>query len=261
MTDRWALAWQSRGLFEPDGWNWIHPPAGHFYADPFSLSWKGETYLLFEDYFQGKGEIASCRLDGSELRPALRCEHHLSYPFVIFQGDELFCIPEQHEAGRVSLYRCLEFPHRWREECVLLPDFAGVDPTLLEHQGRYYLWVGEQHRDPRHQVFLFSAEHLTGPWLPHPQQPCLKWDWRGRNGGTIVSCQGRLLRPTQNRTRTYGGSLVFFAIEELSPDHYREREWRTWEPDDGWPYPDGLHHICERDGLTVIDAKRFVEEL
>jgi hypothetical protein len=89
----------------------------------------------------------------------------------------------------------------------------------------------------------------------------VKWDWTGRNGGSMVTYQGRLLRPAQNRTRTYGGGLVFREIVELSPRNYLEREWGRWEPDPCWPYPDGLHHVCARDGFTVIDAKLFVEVL
>ena len=265
MVDRWALGWSRSDWWEAlRAPRWISPPSGHFYADPFLLSHAGEPWVFFEDYVDSaqKGHIACCPLQRpEEVEPVLTAPYHLSYPFLIEEGGELFCVPEQQQARRVSLFRCLEFPRRWKEEVVLLPDFPGVDPTLLEWKNRFYLWIGHQEREPRHQVFLFHSPHLSGPWELHTSNPVLKYDWTGRNGGTILNYQGRLLRPAQNRTRTYGGGLVLREIIELSPFSYQERKWGHWEPDPRWPYPDGLHHVCTLDGFTVIDAKLFVEGL
>jgi hypothetical protein len=42
--------------------------------------------------------------------------HHLSYPFVFEQDGQIWMIPESGAARNVSLYRAVEFPHRWTRE-------------------------------------------------------------------------------------------------------------------------------------------------
>ena len=267
-VDRWGIAHVKGSWVELRNGSktpaWIHPPAGHFYADPFLTIHRGEPWLFFEVYVgaTATGHIGCCALARPhEVLDAIQPTFHVSYPYLVESEGALFCAPEQHQSGQVSLYRCHDFPQGWIEETALLPDFPGVDPTLMEWDGHWYLWVGHQQKRPRDQVFLFHSPSLFGPWKCHPTSPVIKWDWNGRNGGRILNYQGRLLRPAQNRTRTYGGGLVFMEIMELSPRSYHEREWGRWEPDPGWPYPDGLHHVCEQDGFTVIDAKLFVEVL
>ena len=267
MKDRWAIGWVKgdwpelqQGRKAP---NWLHPPPGHFYADPFVVTRDGTPWVFFEDYVGAseRGHIACCANFEGPVVPVLEADFHLSYPFLLEWEGQLFCVPEQNASGKLSLYRCLDFPGKWVEECELLSDCQVIDPTLLHWQNHWYLWVGEVGESARHEVLLYQSESLTGPWKPHARVPRVKWDWTGRNGGTILSYQGRLLRPAQNRTRTYGGSLVLYEISELSPHGYREHEWGRWEPDPGWPYPDGLHHLCARDGYAVIDAKLIVEDL
>jgi hypothetical protein len=262
MLDRWAIGYRA-GDFSPQATdiNWIDPPPGRFYADPFLTQWEGQPWIFFEDYDGQRGQIAASPLLDFEARPALSLPWHLSYPFLLEHEGELFCIPEQHEAEKVSLYRCLDFPSRWICEAVLLDGFAGVDPTVIWWDGFWWMWVADQRRRTRDNVFLFWAERLTGPWLPHRQSPTVQNRDLARPGGQPWYAQGRWYRPAQNRARTYGGGLVIHAIEPWTQHRYQETEWMRWEAPRDWPYPDGLHHLCSRHGWTVWDAKRFVEEL
>ena len=262
MQDRWAIGYR-KGTISPNFADptWIHPPPGRIYADPFLTMWENQPWVFFEDFDGRRGHIGASPLLNFEARPALQLDWHLSYPFLLEYKGELFCIPEQHEAREVALYRCQKFPDRWKKEIVLLDGFAGVDPTVIWSDGFWWMWVGDQSRRARDNTFLFWAPALTGPWREHRQSPAIHRIDLARPGGLPWQAEAGWMRPAQNRTRTYGGGLLVYQVERLDPENYQETECTRWDPEPSWPYPDGLHHLCMSHGWTVWDAKRFVEEL
>lgn len=266
MHDRWALAYaRNHGDLSrlPEEPIWLEPPAGRFYADPFLVSWQGEPWVFFEDYdgAEKRGRISGSPLLDFHPQPVLDGQWHLSYPALLWHGGELFCIPEQFQAQCVALYRCREFPGDWVLETVLLDGFAGIDPTVIRWDGRWWMWIGDERQRARDRTFLFHAPELTGPWREHRLSPAIHRPDLARPAGLPWEFAGRLIRPAQNRTRTYGGGMVLYEVNRLTTEDYSETEWARWEPSPAWPYPDGLHHVSSLDGWTVWDAKRFVEEL
>lgn len=262
-TDIWAMAYVKQAIplhpSLPQSPTWLTAPKGRYYADPFLIEHRGTPWVFFEDFNLSSklGHIAASPLEPFQARPALVRPWHLSYPFMLRQEGKLYCLPEQHESGRVSLYRCHSFPDRWEEESVLLPNFAGVDPTLLHCDSRWWLWVGEQSKRARDNTFLFSAPSLNGPWQEHPQSPAISRPNLARPAGPILRQAGRLIRPVQNRSKTYGGGLAFFEICILSQESYLEKEIQRLEPEALWPFADGLHHLSRLGDITIWDAKRI----
>src|SRR5207302_269972 len=78
----------------------------------------------------------------------------------------------------------------------------------------------------------------------------------GRMAGPIIEAGGRVLRPGQDCTATYGGAVVVHEILELTPEAYRERAIARLAPDPAGPYPDGLHTLSAAGGWTLVDGKR-----
>ena len=267
-TDIWALAYVEHDspVAPPTQQHptWLEAPAGHYFADPFLTEHQGETWAFFEDYdlHTQIGHIAASPLKNFQARPALVRPWHLSYPFLLEHQGELYCVPEQHQIDRVSLYRCREFPHRWEEEAVLLDNFAGVDPTIAWDGTRWWMWVGEQSRRARDNTFLFSSQDLRGPWTEHPHSPAVSRTDLARPAGPLWRTpDDRWVRPVQNRSRTYGGGIALFEIEQLSSNDYHERELLRWDPRPDWPFSQGLHHVCHlqtvHKTVTIWDAKRI----
>mgnify|MGYP000901997862 CR=1 FL=1 len=266
MFDRWALAFAHNQVnpslvAQP---TWLEPPPGRFYADPFlTLSEGGVPWVFFEDYdgHTQRGHISASPLLEFSPIPALRLPWHLSYPQLVSDQGQLFCIPEQHQANQVTLYRCLSFPDQWKVEAVLLDGFAGVDPTVFWVDGNWWMWVGDQNGRARDNTHLFHAPKLTGPWRGHRSNPVIQRTDLARPAGQPWLHQGRWYRPAQNRSQTYGGSLVIYRVEQIDHQDYQETEWARWKPHPTWPYPHGLHHVCRLGEWTIWDAKRYVEEL
>jgi hypothetical protein len=245
----------------PVRWIELFPDDG-FYADPFPFVSDGRLKLLVEgyDYTGGQGYIAQLDPDGPADKRVTRLElpvpHHLSYPYLIEQDGQTFCVPESHQARRVVLLRGDPFPSRWVEDTVLLQNYAGVDSTPFEHDGRWWLFCADNDRRDQKLLFVFFSDSLRGPWRPHAGNPVKASRRSARPGGRPFVHNGALYRPAQDCTRTYGGAIVLNRVLELSPERFAEEEAVRIEPDPSSPYPDGLHHFVPFGDLTVIDAKR-----
>ncbi|MBN1313147.1 MAG: hypothetical protein JXB30_17190 [Anaerolineae bacterium] len=245
---------------------WIEPPSGRFFADPFAVENSGRHYLFCEewDYSLLRGRISLLESDDLRSfgppRPVIERPFHLSYPFIFQCEQKWYCLPEQHQANRVALYRAEQFPYNWIEDEPLLPGFPGIDPTVFFKDGLWWMFVGrlaEHWREPADEIHLFYAEVLKGPWHSHPKNPVVERPLRARSAGRILDIAGRLIRPVQDSTRTYGGGLLFFEITRISLSQYAERQIGAWQSCEAWPYNQGLHHFEALGNQVLIDAKAW----
>jgi len=221
-------------------------------------------YIFFEDfnYETRKARISVVETDNcvnfSKPRVVLDRPYHLSYPYIFGHDGSYYCAPEQYQSGEVALYEAKNFPEGWVKRTVLLSDFPGVDPTLFQHDGRWWLFLTRQDADPWSNLYVFYSDDLLGPWKAHAQNPVKHDPRNARPGGYPFVLDGALLRPVQNCSRTYGGSLMLCRITSLSEDRFAEEVVAELEPKAEWPYSAGMHTISAAGDVTVIDAKRFL---
>src|SRR5690606_8873232 len=132
------------------GWQVLPDPGDRFYADPFAFHWQGRPYLFVEDYVHAAGKavisVVPFDRDGRAQAPRVVLEepHHLSRPEVFGRDGVIWMLPEASASGRLTLYRAVDFPDRWRAEADLLEGEIS-DATLLEQDGR--LWLFATSRD------------------------------------------------------------------------------------------------------------------
>lgn len=244
------------------GVTWCKPhKVGHFIADPFVYMDRGQARVLVEDYDQVKGRI--CSLDPSDAREALNMTvdfefpYHLSYPCVFEEDGETYCVPEAYQSKRASLYRLTE--QGWSLVRHLIEGLPIVDPTLFKHAGRYWLLFTLQNDGAwgNQKLYAYHAPALDAPWVPHVLNP-IKCDIGAtRPAGNVFGAEGRLFRPSQDCSSTYGAAIVINEVEELSPYSFRERAAARIKPIVGGPYPDGLHTLNAMGDRAVFDSKRF----
>jgi hypothetical protein len=240
-----------------DGFRWLDAPAGRYYADPFLTEAAGARWLFFEDYDYAsrRGALSCAEIDvrgaiGPSV-PVLERPYHLSYPCVFSHGGEWFMIPETCDNGTVELYRARQFPGDWRLEAELFRGRA-VDTTVWIDRGRVWFFVTlVEPRGNGTQLWLFSADSLTGAWQPHPANPISTDVRTSRGAGAIFRSNGRLVRPSQDCSATYGHSFTLNEIVALDEERYEERPAVTVGPLPGFL---GTHTYGRLDGLEVIDG-------
>jgi hypothetical protein len=108
--------------------------------------------------------------------------------------------------------------------------------------------------DPDGALFLFQAPELSGPWWAHPGNPVRKGRAGSRPAGPLFEAEGRLNRPGQDCSRTYGGGVILHDVTRLDGTDYEEVAVRRLDPVQG-PHTSGLHTICPSGELTLIDGK------
>lgn len=237
---------------------WLGTNAGRTYlADPIALHGSGDFLAEhFEYEGRARGTIVRCRLDGKgglAVSPLLETGYHLSYPFVVHDGRRSYLVPEAHEAGMVAMHALDADGTLGPPETLI--EGAFVDPTLVRIDGRWWLFCsGPGSR----QLFAFHAKSLHGPWHSHLRNP-LKTDLTGaRPAGPLFARAGRLFRPAQDCSRTYGGAITVHRIVELTPARFHEEFVGRIEPERDGPYPAGVHTLGVLDDCCLVDGKRTV---
>ena len=179
LADRLA-ARPAAALQRAAGWTDLPDDGRRFYADPFPVVWRGRTFLFVEDYehAKAKGVISVVEFgpDGPMGQPqqALERPVHLSYPNVFERDGEMWMIPESGGAGTIDLYRALDFPFRWRLERTLVSGVCANDATLIEHDGRWWMFATVQDGGGAYSdsLWLWSSVTCSGPGRRTSAIPC-----------------------------------------------------------------------------------------
>ena len=227
-------------------------------ADPFALPSSPDIIVCERiNGRHGVGEIVSVDLRSGSIAEVLCTPEHLSFPFVFEHAGALYALPESHMTGRITLYRVQPDPLRFVDPITLV-DIDGCDPTIVRWADRWWLFCTRASRLPDTNLFVYFADTLTGPWMPHARNP-VKTDIRGaRPAGTPFVYNGTLYRPAQDCSTSYGAAVVLQRVDALTPDAFAERPVRRLEPDRAGPFPDGLHTVSAAGTRCFIDGRRDV---
>lgn len=235
-----------------------------FLADPFGIVRDGTLHILCEEfeYRCSKGHIGTFDFTdhgfARQLQPAIELSVHMSYPFLVEDAGEIYCIPETSHADEIALFRADEFPRRWSKVAVLVEQFGGVDPTVFHHDGRWWLMCTEKGREKDVKLWVWHAAGLRGPWTSHARNP-VKTDVRGaRPGGAPFVHRGVLYRPAQDCSKMYGWRIVIQRVTSLTPSEFVEEPVAVLEASAESPFPLGRHTLTPVGDLVLIDGHRTV---
>lgn len=242
------------------GWIRVKDDGMRYFADPLLVTHEQRRFLFVEElpYATGKGILSVMEMgaDGPGApRPVLEEPHHLSYPFIFPHGGQMWMIPESCAVGRIDLYRADRFPDRWVFETSLVTGVEASDATLLEHNGRLWLFAtvsgdGASSWDALH---LWSADRLHGPWTPHRRNAVLVDALGARSAGPFYKRGNELWRPAQDCTTGYGRGLALCRVTKLDDDAYVQSVEKVLHPNPDWPGI-GFHTIHWDNGIEVVDG-------
>lgn len=246
---------------------------GHtrYLADPFGLETDKGLVILVEDYDYRtrRGVISALDTDnGGKAHTVIDAGVHASYPYLFEFEGAIYCLPETFQANEIRLYRARNFPDSWELVTTIIDEVGALDPTLFEYGGRWWLFFTIFGRDSNTKVHAYHAPNPMGPWEPHLLNP-IKTDIRSsRPAGTPFWHNGRLYRPTQDCSSSYGGGVTITRVDELSPTRFDETPVATVQPTSSGKYQDGIHTLSAVGQRTLVDGRRdtfisasFVREL
>ena len=268
--DQWSLAYRFAPTRQtghvPDltafRFRMIDPPSDRFWADPFPMRVDGKYYVLFEEleFKAPKGRICAVELTekgpvGKPV-PVLERPYHLSYPFLFEWGGEWYMIPENVANRTVDLYRAEKAPFRWVHDRVLMEGVQLVDATIVEIDGRWWMFAGSIPRGGMRgdELSVFYADTPVGPWIPHRRNPVISDVRHARPAGRPFKVGDSWYRPAQDCSRRYGYAVALRRIVRLDEHELAEETVTRLTPD--WDARAlATHTVNAVDGLTVIDVQ------
>ena len=232
-----------------------------YFADSFALKDDGRLLLMFEDYNYKlrKAEISSVwfseREDSvSEVVQVLAEPWHLSYPFLFREEDNIYCMPESLHHGSVELYRFDVISGKLVHHKTLLPGIAAADATLVQHQNRWYLFFTPAHAT-NVELNIWHSDSLDEPFEPHELNPVKADIANARPAGPFFMLDGKLYRPAQDCSRTYGAQVIINEVKLLTGKEFLEMPVSTLSPPKGFS---GLHTISFAGDYLYFDCKEHV---
>jgi hypothetical protein len=221
------------------------PKAFRFLADPFPHP---EGGLLVEALRKSdeQGEIVHLRQHGQ--RTLCAAKGHFSYPGTVRVGDEWFMLPETAEWTLPTAYRLTAAGCEPVGKLQVEGSAPLIDPTLFPYGDAIYLFANKL-AEGAGVLRLWMADELFGQFLEHPASPIRISPSGARMGGALIERGGRILRPGQDGSRSYGDAVILFEIERLTRSEYSERECgRIDFADRGGP-----HTLNLDEGRVVFD--------
>lgn len=239
------------GAFPPAS-QWRQVPAApeyRFYADPFFCS--SPPGILVEALRKASemGEIVL--IDGASHRLVSNEAGHMSYPATVEVDESEFVVPEIAQWSTPRIYKLKSAALQLHCELRSDDPVAIVDPTLLLHEGRWYLF-GNSRALGSSVLDLWWAESPEGMFRKHPASPVRISPRGSRPGGGFLRASGSLFRFGQDFTGKYGNGLVVFEVQALSPDEFAEREIGSIR----FEGVSGPHTLNFREGEVVFDWYR-----
>lgn len=255
---------RQRIVWLPDAGEW------RYFADPFGLI-RGQTLHVFVEAFDYRTKHAIIERHDFEL-PGLRWQaarrvlerpFHLSYPYVFEHDGQTYMLPESAKANEIALYRAVDDSlDHWRRECALISNIPGVDASVIQHEGRWWMFysiVGPGARDQR-ELHVAHAAALTGPWQPVSGNP-VRIDRGGARpaGRPFRDRAGKIVLPVQDSAASYGSALRLLRFDVLEPADI-QCEMTPVRLTGDLVSPDhaqGFHTLSSCGPLTLIDVKRI----
>jgi hypothetical protein len=171
-------------------------------------------------------------------------------------------VPESSTKSSIDLYECVNFPYDWKLIMTLMENVNAVDTTLFYHNDFWWLFTAMpcNPNSPYHkELYLFYSDTLfTNEWIPHPLNPIVTDVKNFRPAGKLIIKNGKIYRPSQYCTDTYGVGINLYEIDVLSENDYKEIKVNSIKPN--WNKKlIGTHTFTYDETFTIIDVftKRF----
>lgn len=243
-------------------------------ADPFVFVKDEILYLFYESKQWRKPAVIKmiCTKDLLEwTKPVvvLKEPFHLSFPWVFEDKGSIYMIPETAQDKSIRLYKaCDKSLSKFELVDKVLVDnhrnsyISFCDTCIVKKENIYYLFTTRQFNSCSNRLDLYMSQSLTGPYTLHPKSPIVDNLKMGRNAGSILEKDGRLLRFSQDCVKRYGDNVHISQIVELNSERFEEKIVReSIIPTDFPFYSEGGHQFnvvkFKNQWIVATDAKEY----
>lgn len=243
--------------------NWLKGiPRDNWYADPFILMYDDNTIeILVEEYItkDAKGVISLLIINSKTLRlecsvRLLELDTHLSFPLIYKDSGKTYILPENYQAGCLTLYEYDDVNKQLVNPKIILNESV-VDSSILKISHCYYLFTTkftENCSEGPQDLFIYKAEKIIGPYHLHQ---VLSFDAPiARGAGAIIQDGNYYYIPTQNCLSGYGRQVI---INKLSIDNDKFSIYEVSRISPLNPYSKGCHTYNKCDNYAVIDGYKY----
>ncbi len=251
--------------FDLESFKKLLPPKDRIWADPFVIKRNGIYHVFIEELIikEGKGFISHFTInkDGVLTKPEKIIEEdfHMSYPFVFEKNGSLYMLPETNKNSSISLYKCIEFPLKWKHEINLMEKIDANDSSIFFKEDKYWLLTNLRTNDFMScddELHLFYSDTLLSKtWNPHPQNPVISDVRNSRSAGKLFYENNSIIRPTQNCSKHYGYGLNFQKNINFNTTKFDEVNIKSIIPLKAKKIK-SLHTYNKTGELSIIDAQQ-----
>lgn len=216
----WKVAFKKR---DKNGeYTLVEAPEGTWIADPLLFEFDNEHYLFVEVFERNKNKGSIGYYHFINNKPVfqgivIEQSFHMSYPCIFLWHGNHYMIPESAAGNTLNLYKAEQFPDKWVLEKRLINGEKYVDTTIVEKDGKLYALsyhtVGKKWAL---SVFLLDMETKELIRL-HEKEYSANI---GRPAGYVLN--DKWLRPAQDCSTLYGESIIWYQIDQIDSDDYRE---------------------------------------
>lgn len=243
-------------------------------ADPFLFVKDKTLYLFYETKrLRNFGVLAMVSTkdltNWTDPVVVLQESFHLSFPWVFEDSGHVYMVPETSSTDSIRLYEATNndlSSFRFVKTLLEKPSCRNVemgysDTCITKKDNLFYMFTQLQYKDKINTLELYVSDSLTGNYLPHPMSPIIHSQKTGRNAGSIMNYNNKLLRFAQDCTSHYGDNVHVLEITKLNPTEYREILFReSILPNDGF-YCNGGHQfnavLFNNQWIVATDAKDY----
>lgn len=263
-AEKWAIGYSKMNprdfLFadKRQNFKWIELRGDGYYADPFFHVKNNLMFIICEKYKyrKGIGEIASINIaTGKHLTLKEFSKGHFSFPFTFSHEGVDYCLPENCDSGKLTLYEFHAGNDEWKPVSVLL-EIPAVDPVLFYYENCWWLFLTRKDKGTNHHLFIYYSESLKGPYKEHKNNPVKTDISSARMAGALFISDNQLYRPSQNSASAYGSSVKINKITALSSIAFREECVNEIFPFHH-EYNKGIHTLSFSSGYVLTDSKKY----
>ena len=201
----------------------------NFIADPFLIKHKDQTFCFAEEFSHERkmGHIICINLKKNTRNIVLKEDFHLSFPFIFEYKNKFFMCPDTSKISEIRLYKCVQFPLRWKFYKTIKKKINSVDNIIFKKNNLWWLLTNIDQSntgDFSHDLSIFYSKSgpLTNKWKDHSLNPIKINSSDSRNAGIIIE-KNKIIRISQVQGfDNYGEGINFHKIKTLSINKYNE---------------------------------------